>query len=74
LLRSNTKGYGDKTHYTDSQNIDKTALCGRELYHLQFSLQAASPETFGYIFIHDIKLNIPLYSHPEMWENSGHNN
>jgi hypothetical protein len=21
---------------------------GRELYHLQFSLQAASPETFGY--------------------------
>jgi hypothetical protein len=46
--RSNTKGYGDKTHYTDSQNCDTTAPSGRELYHLQFLLQAASPETFGY--------------------------
>jgi hypothetical protein len=50
-LRSNTKGYGDKTHYTDSQNRDTTALSGRELYHLQFSLQAASPETFGYTLV-----------------------
>jgi hypothetical protein len=25
-LRSNTKGYGGKTHYTDSQNSDITAL------------------------------------------------
>jgi hypothetical protein len=24
---------------------------GRELYHLQFSLQAANPETFGYIIL-----------------------
>jgi len=24
---------------------------GRELYHLQFLLQAASPETFGYTLI-----------------------
>jgi len=24
---------------------------GRELYHLQFSLQAASPETFGYTIV-----------------------
>jgi len=24
---------------------------GRELYHLQFSLQAASPETFGYTLV-----------------------
>jgi len=24
---------------------------GRDLYHLQFSLQAASPETFGYTLI-----------------------
>jgi hypothetical protein len=24
---------------------------GRELYHLQVSLQAASPETFGYTFV-----------------------
>jgi hypothetical protein len=50
-LRSSTKGYGCKTHYTDSQNSDTTAPSGRELYHLQFSLQAASPETFGYIHV-----------------------
>jgi hypothetical protein len=50
-LRSNTKGYGGKTHYTDSQNSDITATTGRELYHLQFSLQAASPETFGYTLV-----------------------
>jgi hypothetical protein len=50
-LRSNTKGYGDKTHYTDSQNSDTTAPSSRELYHLQFSLQAVSPETFGYTLI-----------------------
>jgi hypothetical protein len=30
-MRSNTKGYGCKTHYTDSQNNDTTALSGREL-------------------------------------------
>jgi hypothetical protein len=47
-LRSNTNGYGSKTHYTDSQNSDTTTPSGRGLYHLQFSLQAASPETFGY--------------------------
>jgi hypothetical protein len=40
-LRSNTKGYGGKTHYTDSQNSDTTARSGRELYHLRFSLHAA---------------------------------
>jgi hypothetical protein len=45
-FRRNTKGYGGKTHYTDSQNSDTTTPGGRELYHLQFSLQAASPETF----------------------------
>jgi hypothetical protein len=51
-LRSNTKGYGGKIHYTNSQNSDTTALSGRELYHLQFSLQAASPETFGYTLVY----------------------
>jgi len=51
-LRSNTKGYGDKTHRADSQNSDTTASSGRELYYLQFSLQAASPETFGYTLVH----------------------
>jgi hypothetical protein len=50
-LRSNTKGYGGKAHWTDSQNSDITTLSGRELYHLQFSLQAASPETFGYTLV-----------------------
>jgi hypothetical protein len=29
-------------------NSDTTAPIGRKLYHLQFWLQAASPETFGY--------------------------
>jgi hypothetical protein len=30
--RSNTKGYGNKIHQTDSQNSDTTAPSGRELY------------------------------------------
>jgi len=46
-LRSNTKSYGSKADYTDSQNSDITASSGRELYHLQFSFHVASPETFG---------------------------
>jgi hypothetical protein len=46
-LRSNTKGYGSKTHWTDSQNSDTTAPSGRELYHLQCTLQVVSLETFG---------------------------
>jgi hypothetical protein len=53
-LRSNTKGYGGKTQKTDAQNSDTTAPSGREVYHLQFSLQAASPETFGYILVRNI--------------------
>jgi hypothetical protein len=47
-LRSNKKGYGGKTHETGSQNSDTTAPGDRELYHLQFSLKAVSPETSGY--------------------------
>jgi hypothetical protein len=50
-LRSNSKGYGHKTHYTDSKNSDTTASCFRELYQFQFSLQAASPETFGHTLV-----------------------
>jgi hypothetical protein len=50
-LTSNIKGYGGKTHYTDSQNSDITAPSERDLYHLQFSLQVASPETFGYTLV-----------------------
>jgi hypothetical protein len=34
-----------------THNSDTTAPSGRELYHLQFSLQAANPETFGYTVI-----------------------
>jgi hypothetical protein len=30
---------------------DTTASNGREMYHFQFSLQAASPETFGYTLV-----------------------
>jgi hypothetical protein len=54
-LRSNTKGYDGKTHLTGSKNRNKTEPSDIELYHLQFSLQAASPETFGYtlIWFHD---------------------
>jgi hypothetical protein len=50
-LRRNTKGYGGKTHYTDSQNTEKISPSGTELYHLQFSLQVASSETFEYILV-----------------------
>jgi hypothetical protein len=57
-LRSNTKGYSGKTHYTDSQNGDISVSSGRELYHLQFSLQAASPETFGYTLVCHLLRNI----------------
>jgi hypothetical protein len=41
-----------KKHWTDSQNSDTVAPSGRELYHLQFSLQEASPETFGYALVY----------------------
>jgi hypothetical protein len=52
-LRSNIRGYGGKTHSTDSQNSDTIAPSGRELYHLQFSLQAASSEIFGYTVVRE---------------------
>jgi hypothetical protein len=45
------KGYGGKTLYGDSQNSDTTAPSGRELYHLQFSMEVASPETFEYTLV-----------------------
>jgi hypothetical protein len=65
-LRSNTKGYDGKTHQTDSKNSDTTAPSGRELYHLQFSLQTASPETFGYtlVSIPDINKEMLRYFAP----------
>jgi hypothetical protein len=48
LLRSNTKDYGGKTHWTGLQNSDTTAPSGRELYHL---LQETRLETFGYTLV-----------------------
>jgi hypothetical protein len=51
MLRSNTKGYDGKTHWTGSQNSNTTAPSDREQYHLQFLLQVASLETFGYTLI-----------------------
>jgi hypothetical protein len=36
---------------SDSYNSDTTAPSGRELYLLQFSLQAASPVAFGYTLV-----------------------
>jgi hypothetical protein len=44
--------YGGKIHWTDSKNSDTTAFSGRERYHVQFSLQAASPETSGYTLVY----------------------
>jgi hypothetical protein len=59
-LRSNTKGCGGKSHNSGSQNSDTTAPSGRELYHLQFSLQAASPETFGYTVVFGMLSNLQM--------------
>jgi hypothetical protein len=50
-LKSTIKGYGGKTHQTDSHNSDTTASSGRELYQLQFWIQATSPETFGHTIV-----------------------
>jgi hypothetical protein len=44
-------GCDGKTDYTFSQNSDTSAPSGRELYLLQFSLQMASLETFGYTIV-----------------------
>jgi hypothetical protein len=45
----------------DSQNSDTTVPSDRKLYHLQFSLQEASPETFGYTLVYS-HLRIGLQS------------
>jgi hypothetical protein len=41
----------EKIQRPDSQNSDTTAPSGRELYHLQFSLQEVSLETFEYTLV-----------------------
>jgi hypothetical protein len=50
-LRSGTRGCRGRTHWTDSQGGDAIASGGEEPGHLQFSLRAASPETFGYTLV-----------------------
>jgi hypothetical protein len=40
------------TGLTHKIAIKLHAPSGRELYHLQFSLQAASPETVGYTIVY----------------------
>jgi len=42
------------------KNSVTTALSGRELYHLQFLLQAASLETFGCILVHDSSFGLVI--------------
>jgi hypothetical protein len=37
-----------------TQNATTTAPSGRVPYHLQLSLQAASPYTFGYILVMEL--------------------
>jgi hypothetical protein len=37
------------------KSSDTTALSGREQHHLQFSLQVACPETFGYTLVLQMK-------------------
>jgi hypothetical protein len=71
-LISNRKGYGNKNHYTDSQNSDTTAPSGWELYHLQFSLQAASPETFGYTVTCIVGLIFSFLDFPCAWTRKTH--
>jgi len=70
----NTKGCGGKTQVNDSQNKDTTAPSRRDIYHLQFSLQAASPETFGYALVYRVsELNcIRKYVKVHDWPTDGH--
>jgi hypothetical protein len=49
------------------QNSDTTAPSGRELYHLQFSLQAASPETFRYTLVQGHPLLLPIVGGMVHW-------
>jgi hypothetical protein len=35
-----------------TQYSDTTAPCGTQLYHFQFSLQAANPDAFGYTLVY----------------------
>jgi hypothetical protein len=45
-----------------TQNNDTTAPSGRELYYLQLSLQAASPETFGYTLLWKLSAEVNVWT------------
>jgi hypothetical protein len=47
-----------------NHKTDTIAPSGRQLYHLQFSLQTASPETFGYILVHANLLQFFFHNKP----------
>jgi endonuclease YncB( thermonuclease family) len=47
LVEKQHKGLWRQNSLFESQNSATTAPSCRELYHMQFSLQVASPETFG---------------------------
>jgi hypothetical protein len=58
------------------KNSDTAAPSGRGLYYLQFSLQAASPETFGHtlVFCRIHLLKLLKTSYPDDDDRDGHRN
>jgi hypothetical protein len=50
-FRSNAKGYGSRTRYTDSEDSNTMASSDGKLYYLLFLVLATSPGTFWYAFI-----------------------
>jgi hypothetical protein len=51
LIEKQHKGLWCQNSLDWPQNSNTVATSGRELYHLQFSIQAASPESFGYTLV-----------------------
>jgi len=51
-LRSNVKGYGCKTHYTESLISNTRGPRDRQLYYLLFSVLAVRLGSFGYTIIY----------------------
>jgi hypothetical protein len=52
LVEKQQKGLWRQNSLGWLTNSDTTAASGRELYHLKFSIQTASPETFGYTLVY----------------------
>jgi hypothetical protein len=53
------------------KNSDTTVLIGRELYHLQFSLQVASPETFGYTLVMSSRISVSILERQTQADDNG---